>query len=761
MTLVPGNRLGPYEILAPLGAGGMGEVYRARDSKLGREVAIKVLPEEVAGNPERLARFEREAKLLASLNHPHICTIFEVGTAGAQSYLVLELIAGRPLDSLIPRDGLPVETVLRLGAQIADALAHAHQRGVLHRDLKAANVVVSAEGRAKVLDLGLAAHTRAGMAEDPTLTAAAATAAGAVVGTLHYLSPEALRGEPADARSDLWALGVLLYEMATGERPFAGHTVFEVTSAILRELPAPLPPRVPPGLRTAIQRCLAKEPSLRYQHAGELRAALEATQSAAAAAPASRRPAPPSRAGRRVGRISSVAVLPLDNLSGDPTQDYFADGMTEALIASLAKVASLRVISRTTAMQYKGVRKPLPEIARELRVDAVVEGAVVRSGERVRITAQLIQASTDRHLWAETYERDLSDVLALQGEVTRAIVDEIQVQLTPQEKAGLTTTRRIQPEAYEAYLKGRYAWNRRTHEDLKRAIGHFQRAIDIDPTYALAHAGLADSYNVLGFWGVLPPAECFPAALAAATRAVDLGEPAEAHVSLAYAHLHYRWDFAESARHFAEAIRLSPNYPTAHHWYALHLSSLGRLDEAIAEMRRAEELDPLSLIVRVGTAWVLYFARRYAEARRHAAEVLELNPEFWPAHYVLGMAYGQEGQWAQAVVELERTAALFPDHPNNLATLGYAYAGASREEDARRALAQLMDLAQRRYVRPFDLALIHLGLGEKDRAIEWLEAAYREGGNWMNYLRVEPQFDRLRGDPRFADLLRRIAPRAA
>jgi serine/threonine-protein kinase len=524
MPLTVGSRLGPYEILEPLGAGGMGEVYRAHDSRLGRDVAVKVLPASEVADESARHRLVREARTASQLNHPHICTIYEVGDADGLAYIAMERVEGRPLDVLIGPEGLSVQTVVRYGIQLADALSYAHERGVIHRDLKCANVVVTADGRVKVLDFGLAKRVMSPDQSDTTRFAHTITEPGAVVGTPQYMAPELLKRGTADSRSDLWSLGVMLYEMASGARPFRGATAMELAAAILGEPPETLPARVPPELAAIIERCLAKDPAHRYRQAGEVRAALEDLTSAA-----SRRESLPSRAGSRPAvrwrrtwrwaipvvillvmgfvldvaglrtrlvpgagrqRIRSLAVLPLANFSRDPDQDYFADSMTEELIATLAQIGALRVISRTSVMGFKGTTKKLPEIARMLGVDGIIEGSVERSGDRVRITAQLIRAAKDEHLWARSYERDLSDVLALQHEVAAAIAKEVQVHLTPQQRQKIAIAAPVSPKAYDLYLRGIEAYRRWDDKSVRAAFEFLTQAIRIDSSYAPAWAAL-------------------------------------------------------------------------------------------------------------------------------------------------------------------------------------------------------------------------------------------------------------------------------
>ncbi len=453
-------------------------------------------------------------------------------------------------------------------------------------------------------------------------------------------------------------------------------------------------------------------------------------------------------------RIGSIAVLPIENLSGDPSQDYFADGMTEALITDFAQISALRVISRTSVMQYKGTRKPLPEIARELKVDAVVEGAVVRSGDRVRITAQLVRADSDRHVWADSYERDLSDILALQSEVARAIANEVRVRLTPQEQARLASRRPVKPEAYESYLKGRYYWNQRTPEALSRASEYFQQAIEKDPGFALAYAGIADSYAVLPWNADAPPRESFPKAKEAATRALDLDNTlGEAHVSLAFALKFYDWDWPGAEREFRRGLELNPSYATGHRTYAAHLSAMGRHAEAIAEAKRAQELDPLSLMINTVAGRCFYHARQYDQAIEQYRKALEIDPNFWVAHLFLGKTYGQKRMYEEAITELQKAGRVTTE-PRSVTA--YIYAVSSRRGEAKKVVAELKELSKRRYVPPYHIAVIYAGLGEKDQAFAWLQNAYEERDAWIAWLKVEPMLDNLRSDPRFADLLRRV-----
>ena len=456
-------------------------------------------------------------------------------------------------------------------------------------------------------------------------------------------------------------------------------------------------------------------------------------------------------------QIESIAVLPLENLSRDPDQEYFADGMTEALITALGKISTLRVISRTSVMQYKGTRKPLPEIARELNVDAVVEGTVLHSGNRVRISTNLLHAPTDRHLWAESYERDARDVLALQGEVAKAIADQVQIKLTPQVTARLASARPVNPEAHEAYLKGRYFWNKRTEEPLKKSIGYFEQAIKKEPEYALAYVGLADSYSILAQWDLLPPHEAYPKAKAAAVKALEIDERlGEAHTSMAAVKAYYDWDFAGGEKEYKRAIELNPNYATAHQWYSELLSDMGRHEEAIAEVRKAQGLDPLSLIINSTAGEAFRFARRYDQALEHYRKALEIDPNFAGVHEYLGRAYVEMGEYEKAISELQKALSLSGGSPGITAELAHAYAVAGKKREALKILDELDATSKRRYVSPFLRAHIYTGLGDSDRAFYWLERAYEDRSNLMTRLKVDPRFDPLRSDPPFQNLLRRI-----
>ncbi len=786
MTLSAGTRLGPYEVLSPLGVGGMGEVYRGRDPRIGREVAIKVLPESFSKDAERLRRFEKEARSAGVLNHPNVLVVYDVGEHDGSPYIVEELLEGETLRERLVQDPLRPAEAIGYGVQIAQGLAAAHEKGVIHRDLKPENLFLTRDGRVKILDFGLAKLTQPEMAaaeaaEEATLSAV--TEAGVTLGTVGYMSPEQVRGLPADARSDIFSLGAVLYEMATGKRAFRGNSPAETMSMILKEQPPAVgdaSPDAPPAFDRLVRRCLEKEPARRFHSANDVAFALADASTETAAPRAFRRPAlhparllpwaavalvaigfllwrrpPKPTAGGGPTRFSSLAVLPLQNLSHDAEQEYFSDGMTEALISRLAQVSALRVISRTSAMLYKGTKKPLRQIARELNVDGIIEGSVMRSGERVRVTAQLIDARRDEHLWAKDYERDLRDVLGLQAELAQAIAQEVHAKVNPGEEARLARSRRVVPEAQEAYLKGRYYLGQGTEETIGKAIAHFNEAITKDPLDARAYAGLADSYAALRSI-YRAPREVMPKAKAAAQKAVELDDAlAEGHVSLASARMFYDFDWPGAEREFRRALDLNPSLAEAHDGLALYLMANERHEEAIAEVERAKRLDPLSPIILGDASWVYYGARRYDKALQLSREWVEMNPGSPWAHTYLGLALEKTGNINEAIRELEHAAGM-DRSVTILEWLGGAYAAAGRTSDANRILAELTGRAGKRYVCPYEIATVYVGLGRKDAAFEWLRKGLDERADCMPWIKADSKIDPLRGDPRYTDILRGV-----
>jgi TolB-like protein/Flp pilus assembly protein TadD/predicted Ser/Thr protein kinase len=783
-----------YRLISLLGAGGMGMVYRGHDARLGRDVALKVLSYDMMADETARARFIAEARTASSLNHPHIAHVYDVGEDRGHVFFAMELVEGRPLRELIQRGALPISTVCQYGAQIAGALAFAHERGVVHRDLKTANVMITPEGRAKVLDFGLAKrlqNARKDDTRDPGLTAS-----GTILGTPNYLPPEVLLGGSADARSDIWALGVMLYEMASGKLPFDGASIAELAGAIVNESPNPLSARVPTGLQMVIARCLAKDPVSRYRSASEVEAALEAIDPSAirrqASGGGSRRTwlitagalaavafavtlalhtgdiQKRIAGGNREGagdhpHIGSLAVLPLANLSGDPSQEFFADGMTEELITSLAPIRSLKVISRTSVMRFKGSKKSLREIAGALDVDGIVEGSVLRAGDKVRITAQLIEAAKDRHLWAKSYEREVKDVLGLQSEVAQDIANEIQLQLSPQEAARMTQRKTVNPEAYELYLHGRFEWSKVSPDGVQKAIEYYQKALALDPTDARYSSGLADAYLLqTQVIGTMPQREGMAKVKEYARRALAADDAsAEAHTSIAVAILFADWNWSEAERHVRHAIQLTPGYSTAHLVYSVLLATSGRLNEAIEQDSIATSLDPLSLIVNWNASASLFYARRYDEAIAQAKRAVELDPTSPLAEGSLARIYEAVGNYQASLDILDNYLPESMGGKAVVARLRQGYATGGVAGYWRTMLALHNEGGEASKGDAIHSAMIYAKLGDRERALAYVERAFAQHSGDMIFLNVEPAFDSIREDPRFHAIMRRVSPPGA
>ncbi len=786
-----GQTLGHYCIAEMIGAGGMGEVYRARDEHLDREVAIKVLPPGALSDESLRKRFHKEALALSKLNHPNIATIHDFDTQQGVDFLVMEYIPGITLSEKLAQGPLSEKEVVALGTQLAEGLCAAHEHGVIHRDLKPGNLRLTIDNRLKILDFGLA-KLRLSPASAVTESLSQTQA---LVGTLPYMAPEQLLGGEVDARTDIHAAGTVLYEMATGQRPFAEQEYLQLLATILHQAPRP-PSAVNPGVSTElgeiIGKCLENKPENRYQSAEELAIALRRLQSGVLSGVHR----PFAGAGRwsakamavwlfvlafliavllafaldagglrsklvfRIAsqpQIHSLAVLPLSNFSSDPQQEYFADAMTEALITNLSKIGALRVVSRTSAMQYKGAHKTVPQIAKELGVDGIVEGSVIRSGDRVRITAQLIQANTDQHIWAETYEGDLGDVLKLQSDVAQSIAQQVRAQLTAEQKARLGSAKAVDPEAYQAFLTAA-TFDSSTYQGIKKAQNYLELAIQKDPGFAEAYVSLASRYVDLGQFRWLSPRGAYPPAKQLLEKALELDEKnCGALLSLSFVSWRYDWDWAVAERELSQAIELCPNDAGAHRERAYHLGWNGRTIEASAEMAKARELDPLDPWFLQVEEVMHYHRRNYKAMISVGQQHVASNPNLWSAHYFLGVGYEGSGQLREAIAEYQKAAELSQGNEDPIAALAHAYTTAARNAEAQRILREWLVESETSYVSPYMIATIYSGLGEKDKAFEFLEKAYQERSSDLSYfLRADLRLDRLRSDPRFQNLLQRM-----
>ena len=740
-----GRTISHYKILEKQAEGGLGAVYKAEDTKLKRPVALKFLLPELTRDYEAKERFINEARAASALDHPNICTVYEIGeTEDNQLFIAMAFYEGETLRTKIRKGPLNLGEAVGIATQVAGGLAKAHSKGVVHRDIKPANIMVTSDGTAKIVDFGLAI-----LAGQVRLTRTGATS-----GTAAYMSLEQARGEQIDHRTDIWSLGVVLYEMVTGQLPFRGEYEPALIYSILNDTPRPMSAlrgEVPQALERIVMKAMAKLPGDRYRTAEETFAALESCANAIAADASLGKSSEPKE-------VPSIAVLPFKDMSPQQDQEYFCEGIAEELINALVKVEGLRVAARTSASQFKDKAVDVRAVGRQLNVRSVLEGSVRKAGDRLRITAQLIDVNDGYHLFSEKYDRTADDIFAIQDEISLAIVDRLKVRLLSSDRSKLTKRHTENEEAYRLYLQGRYFWNRRHEGGLQRGIEHFQEAIEIDPQYALPYSGIADCYYSLGWYDFLAPKEAFGKCKEMALKVLEMDpDLAEAHTSLAGALQYADWDWPGAEVEFKRAISLNPRYPTAHHFYSLLLAIKGKFDEAIAESERAIELDPLQPVIRSTRVYILYLAGRYDDAMERCRALIDFDPNLFSAWSIMGVVLTELGRFAEAEDALKKAQELAGGHSTLvLGQLTHVLARAGRRNEARAAVGTMLELRKSRYVSALFVALSYFALDEQEAAFEWLERAFEERDHWLCFARSMATVRRLAPDPRIQEIVRKL-----
>jgi len=740
-----------YEIIEELGKGGMGKVYRAFDKKIDEEVALKVIKPEIAADAETIKRFSNELKLARKISHRNVGRMFELMEDEGTHFITMEYIPGEDLKRMIRMSGqLGVGTAVHIAEQVCEGLTEAHRLGVVHRDLKPSNIMIDRDGNVRIMDFGIARSLRA----------KGITGAGMMVGTPEYMSPEQVEGKEADQRSDIYSLGAILYEMMTGRLPFEGDTALSIAVKHKTEMPKDpreFNPQIPEDLSRLILKCLEKEKESRYQRADEILSVLVTIETRTSTTRIATAKTPDTKRILEAEWKKSIAVLPFSNRSPEKEQEYFCDGLTEEIINALSHVRELKVVARTSAFAFKGKEIDIREVGEKLNVDAVLEGSVRKAGDRLRITAQLINVADGYHLWSERFDRQMKDVFDIQDEVTLEIVDKLKIKLLIEERKQVVKRYTDNLEAYNLLLKGRYFWAKRTKEGLKRGMEYCHRAIEIEPTYALAYAYLASNFISLGWLGFTPPDEAFPKAKAAAQKALEIdGSLPQAYCSLAFVSLFYDWDWTAAEKGFKKALSLNPGLDYAHFGYAVFLECMGRLDEALLALKKALELDPLSLLMHSDLGSCLRLARRYNEAHEQLQKTIEMDPNFGQAHFYMGVLYNNKGMYKEAIAEFQKAIELTGGLSWAFGNLGYAYAMLGQKDEAEKILHALEERSKEEYIRSTTLVGLYYALRDINRSFECLEKALEERDPLMPLIKVLPELDFVRPDPRFKALLEKM-----